>query len=182
VELASHALQTCRISANWSSTFTRYLIVECTQSSRIDDVLLYIEPTQQSLKTFGQKTRELLILACTEVEVQWKYYLDKAGVMPAGQGFRTTDYVRLMSPLYLSEYEVSFPRHSSLAPIRPFATWNPAMATQSLQWYSKYNETKHDGFPPSPNVSHPDLTMPTSRSLERRAAVLLSTDLRWESS
>jgi hypothetical protein len=113
---------------------------------RLDEVLLYIEPSPQSLETFGQKTRELLILACTDVEAQWKYYLDNAGVTPAGQGFRTNDYVRLKDPLFLSEYEVSFPRHSALAPIRPFLTWNAAMPTQSLPWYNQYNQTKHDGL------------------------------------
>jgi hypothetical protein len=113
---------------------------------RLDDILLYIEPTTQSLETFGQKTRELLILACTEVEAQWKYYLDKAGVAPTGQGFRTSDYVRLKDPLFLSEYEIAFPRYPSVAPIRPFSAWNAAMPTQSLPWYHKYNETKHDGL------------------------------------
>jgi hypothetical protein len=113
---------------------------------RLDEVLLYIEPTAQSLAAFGQKTRELLILACTEVEAQWKYYLDKAGVVQTGQGFPTTDYVRLKDPLYLSEYEVSFPRHPSLTPIRPFAPWSAAAPTQSLQWYDQYNKTKHDGL------------------------------------
>jgi hypothetical protein len=113
---------------------------------RLDDIFLYIEPTAQSLNAFGQKTRELLILACTEVEAQWKYYLDKAGITPTGQGFRTSDYVRLKSPLFLSDYEISFPRHPSVTPIRPFVDWDAALPTQSLQWYRQYNETKHDGL------------------------------------
>lgn len=113
---------------------------------RLDELLLFIEPTPQSLGTFSQKTRELLILACTDVEAQWKYYLDKAGIIPTSQGFRTTDYVRLKDPLHLPEYEVSFPRHSAVVPIRPFSTWNSAAPTQSLPWYDQYNQAKHDGL------------------------------------
>ncbi|WP_439366044.1 hypothetical protein ACNJYD_08980 [Bradyrhizobium sp. DASA03005] len=113
---------------------------------RLDEVLLYIEPSTQSLEAFGQKTRELLILACTDVEAQWKYYLDKAGAAATGQGFKTTDYIRLKDPLYLSEYEVAFPLHSAVQPIRPFLQWTTVRPTQSLTWYHQYNETKHDGL------------------------------------
>jgi hypothetical protein len=58
--------------------------------------LLYVEPTEELLNAFGHKTRQLLILACTEVETYWKYYLDKAGITPTGQGFRT----KSRAPLY----------------------------------------------------------------------------------
>jgi len=42
---------------------------------RLDELLLFVEPTTQSLQTYSHKARELLILACTEVEAQWKHYL-----------------------------------------------------------------------------------------------------------
>jgi hypothetical protein len=113
---------------------------------RLDDILLYVEPTEELLNAFGHKTRELLILACTEVEAYWKYYLDKAGIAPTGQGFRTTDYVRLKEPLHLAEFEIAFPRYQSVPALRPFADWDPAKPTQSLEWYNQYNATKHDGL------------------------------------
>lgn len=90
---------------------------------RLEEILLYVEPTDDSLKSFGHKTRELLILACTEVESYWKYYFEKAGMVPSGQGFRTSEYVQLKGPLYLAEYEVAFPRYESVPTLRPFANW-----------------------------------------------------------
>jgi hypothetical protein len=113
---------------------------------QLDEILLFIEPTPQSLNTFGHKTRELLILACTAVEAQWKYYLSKGGLTPSGQGFRTNDYVNLKVPLYLGEYEISLPRYEAVSPIRPFADWSADKPTQSLSWYESYNLSKHDGL------------------------------------
>jgi hypothetical protein len=112
---------------------------------RLDEILLFVEPTAQSLTTFGHKTRELLILACTAVEAQWTYYLTKGGLTPSGQGFRTNDYVRLKAPLYLAEYEVSLPRYA-VSPTCPFFNWNAATPTQSISWYDNYNKAKHDGL------------------------------------
>jgi hypothetical protein len=113
---------------------------------RLDEIFLFVEPTKESLDAFGHKTRELLILACTEVEAYWKYYLVKAGVTEPKHGFRTTDYARVKEPLHLAEFEIAFPRYEAVPPLRPFATWNPAAATQTLDWYSQYNATKHDGL------------------------------------
>jgi hypothetical protein len=45
---------------------------------RLDDLFLYIEPSAASLATYSHKTRELLILACTEVENAWKQYMREA--------------------------------------------------------------------------------------------------------
>ncbi|MGM5027391.1 hypothetical protein AB8B02_14310 [Tardiphaga sp. 862_B3_N4_1] len=113
---------------------------------RLDEILLFIEPTDKSLEAFGSKTRELLLLACTSVEAQWRYYLVKAGITAAGQGFNTKDYVCLRDVLYLSEYEVSLPRHGTISPIRPFLDWDSAKPTKSLAWYDAYNTAKHDGL------------------------------------
>jgi hypothetical protein len=105
---------------------------------RLDDLFLYIEPSASGLQTYSHKTRELLILACTEVENNWKRYLRAAGVVPTGRDYTTNDYVRLQPKLFLSEYEVYIP------PIRPFQGWDVAQPTQSLPWYHAYNLTKHD--------------------------------------
>lgn len=113
---------------------------------RLDEILLYVEPTEESKAVFSHKTRELLILACTEVEAYWKYYLDKAGLTPSGQGFRTSGYIQLKEPLHLAEFEVAFPRYESVPPIWPFADWDQDKPSQSIEWYSQYNATKHDGL------------------------------------
>jgi hypothetical protein len=111
---------------------------------RLDEILTYIEPTRDGLKTFGHKTRELLILACTEVENIWKNYMNRVGATPAGRDFTTSDYVRLSRPLYLSEFEVSLPLYLDVQAIKPFYGWDALRSTQSLPWYDAYNKTKHD--------------------------------------
>jgi hypothetical protein len=113
---------------------------------RLDEILLFVEPTAQSLETFSHKTRELLILACTAVEAQWKYYLLQGGLEPIGQGFRTNDYVKLKEPLHLDEFEISLPRYETVAPMRPFLAWDADAPTQSLPWYQNYNAAKHDAL------------------------------------
>jgi hypothetical protein len=112
---------------------------------RLDELLLYIEPSSTTLDTYGHKTRELLILACTEIEAQWKYFMRLAGSSEPPRGFTTNDYVRLVEPLFLAELEVTLPRYKGVAPVRPFFGWdsNPS-PTKTLPWYFSYNKTKHD--------------------------------------
>jgi hypothetical protein len=111
---------------------------------RLDEVLLFIEPSVQSLETYSHKTRELLILACTEVESSWKHYLRRAGVQEPSNGFTTKHYVRLKEPLFLEEFEVILPRYSSIPQQQPFSGWSATNPTTSLDWYNAYNKTKHD--------------------------------------
>jgi hypothetical protein len=95
--------------------------------------------------TYSHKTRELLILSCTEVENSWKQYLASARAAPVnGRDYTTNDYVKLHSKLFLSEFEITLKPYPVIGPIRPFDGWTPAQPTQSLLWYQAYNLTKHD--------------------------------------
>lgn len=122
----------------------------CAQSvrlllERLDELLMYIEPDSHGLNAYSHKTRELLILACTEVENTWKHYMRKAGVVPVnGKDFTTKDYVKLLSPLFLSEYEIIVKPYGSIPSLKPFDGWDPNAPTKSLAWYDAYNKTKHD--------------------------------------
>jgi len=112
---------------------------------RLDELLLYIEPDSKGLSAYSHKTRELLILACTEVENTWKHYMRLSGVKPVGgRDFTTSDYVKLLNPLFLSEFEILLRPYNGIRPIRPFFGWNQAAPTKSLTWYDAYNKTKHD--------------------------------------
>jgi hypothetical protein len=111
---------------------------------RLDELLLYIEPDANGLMTYSHKTRELLILACTELENNWKHYMRLAGATPAGSQFTTNDYVKLVGPLYLTEYEIKLKPYLTVSPLRPFKDWHANAPTQSLSWYDAYNKTKHD--------------------------------------
>jgi hypothetical protein len=111
---------------------------------RLDELLLYIEPDAHGLKAYSHKARELLILACTEVENTWKHYMRFAGATPSGTDFTTKDYVRLLAPLFLAEYEIALKPYGSVSPMRPFHGWDATAPTKSLPWYDAYNKTKHD--------------------------------------
>lgn len=112
--------------------------------SALNDLFLYIEPEHAGLDAYGPKTRELLILACTEVEDIWSRYLRRAGRPASARGFSTNDYVALLGPLHLAEYQLELVPYANAPKIRPFAGWQPAAPTQSLLWYDAYNKTKHD--------------------------------------
>ena len=111
---------------------------------KLQNLLLYIEPDTNNLDTYSHKSRELLILACTEVENQWlKIYKKSAGLVQHPI-FTTNEYVKLKEKAFLDEYEISFNNYRDLEAIVPFKDWNSQQPTQSLDWYDAYNKTKHD--------------------------------------
>lgn len=112
---------------------------------RLDELLLYIEPSQGGLASYGHKSRELLILACTEVENQWRRLLTLANYRNAvGRHLTTTDYVKLAPKLYLREFQFTLKPYDMPEPFCPFSNWDNANPTRSIQWYDAYNKTKHD--------------------------------------
>lgn len=111
---------------------------------KLDQILLYVEPSPEGLESFSHKTREILILSCTEVENQWKVLLGKAGCSPVnGNTFTTQDYVKLLPATFIKEYQVSLREYAGSPPSRPFEGWNSTSPTKSLTWYDAYNKTKH---------------------------------------
>ncbi|HBL0096028.1 TPA: hypothetical protein L4R37_004538 [Escherichia coli] len=112
---------------------------------KLDDILLYVEPSQSGLASYGHKSRELLILACTEVENLWTSIFQKAGIPPSNSRMYTTqDYVKLLPKAGLNEFEITFKNYNGLRTFQPYANWNTQQPTQSLSWYHAYNKTKHD--------------------------------------
>ncbi|TKG18157.1 hypothetical protein FCV84_06810 [Vibrio breoganii] len=112
---------------------------------KLDELLLYIEPDQNGLRAYGHKSRELLILACTEVENLWTSIFKNSGIPPQNNRMYTTqDYVKLLSKACLNEFEITFKNYDGLRKFVPFSQWNVAQPTQSLNWYDAYNKTKHD--------------------------------------
>lgn len=113
---------------------------------RLAELFTYIEPSRPNDTTFGIAQRELLILACTEVETALRSILIANNATARGGGHRwtTADYYRLFSPLRLAEWSVTLLAHTGYGVISPFASWEVARPTASLAWYDAYNAVKHD--------------------------------------
>jgi hypothetical protein len=108
------------------------------------DIFRRVEPDQVNADTiYGHEIRNLLALACMEVEAGWRAVLKANNYGGTGR-YSTNDYVKLAAPLRLAEYTVRLSSHPKIDPFAPFAGWNAARPTASLPWYDAYNETKHD--------------------------------------
>jgi hypothetical protein len=108
----------------------------------LSKLLEVVEPVPDNFETFGHAIRLHLIATCTEVEAGWVSVLKANGVLK--DRYTTSDYVKLLDPMQLDQYEVRMLAHPTFPPFKPFATWDPNRATQSLPWYDAYNATKHD--------------------------------------
>lgn len=108
---------------------------------QLERICRVVHPTNETFGTFGHEIRNLLILACTEVEAHWK------GVLKANrhQADSTNNYVKLSEAMKLREYAISFPYYPWLRPIKPFDGWGLGTSpTKDLEWYDAYNAVKHD--------------------------------------
>lgn len=117
------------------------LAVLVEQLSRL---LRVVFPENHNLDVYGYEIRNLIILACTEVEAQWRGVLRMNHYNGSQGRFSTNDYVKLLAPLKLTEYQVSLPLYPQIPLISPFVGWDQQKPTQSLSWYEAYNAVKHD--------------------------------------
>lgn len=109
---------------------------------QLAEICQIVHPDQGTLDTYGHAIRNLLILACTEVEAHWRGILVANGVKK--KGYATADYVQLLGPMKLDGYGVDYEYYPWLGSRRPFQGWNSTHPTQSLNWYDAYNAVKHD--------------------------------------
>lgn len=110
---------------------------------RLENICLAVQPSATTLEVYGHEIRNLLILAATEAEMHWRGVLkaNRADVKPR---LTTSDYVKLLTPLKLGDYEIRFRGYPDLPPVLPFENWSPAEPTQSLPWYAAYHAVKHN--------------------------------------
>lgn len=108
----------------------------------LQNICQTVHPDPATFNVYGHAIRNLLILACTEVEAHWRAVLVANGV-PAAR-FSTRNYVKLADPLKLREYGVALPYYPWLTPFQPFVGWSSGASTLSIPWYDAYNKVKHD--------------------------------------
>lgn len=100
---------------------------------KLQDVLMYVEPSENGLKAYGHKLRELLILACTDLECAFKHY-------KLGRNERLSDYKQILKTVDLSRYKIALASYSVKYESCPFRGWE----SNKLDWYDAYNKTKHN--------------------------------------
>lgn len=112
--------------------------------AELEKIFLTVAPDKRNLSVFGHALRNLLILACTEVDCLLRdVYISTKG-RKSKDCYSTKDYVSLLQLLRLNEYEITLCRYPSLGDYSPFANWNIEKPTESLAWYDAYNAVKHD--------------------------------------
>jgi hypothetical protein len=110
--------------------------------ARLREIFQVVEPTADHHKVYGHDLRQLLILACTEVESSWRAILTANGY--PGERWTTMDYVKLLEPMKLDSYALTLATHPEYGVLTPFEGWDVNDPTRSLRWYDAYNATKHN--------------------------------------
>jgi len=108
----------------------------------LDAIFQAVHPSAANMSCFGSATRNLIILACTECEAQWRGVLLAHSYSAAR--LKTDDYVKLMPAMRLGEYQVKLQHFPWLPAIAPYSGWEASAPTQTLPWYDDYNAVKHD--------------------------------------
>ncbi len=111
-------------------------------TQQLEKICQTIHPTRKTFDAFGHDIRNLLILACTEVESHWRAILVANGLHK--RTFNTKDYVALSKAMKLEEYAVTFPAYPWIEAIAPFKGWDSSAPTATLKWYDAYNAVKHN--------------------------------------
>ena len=110
---------------------------------KLEELFETVEPNNANSLTFGHKIREIILLACMEVESSWAAVLKENAYSNSGR-FTTNDYVKLSTPMFLDGYELCLQQYPNYPSFIPFNGWDVTRPTASLVWYDAYNKTKHD--------------------------------------
>lgn len=107
----------------------------------------YIEPSNESLKTYSYRIHELLMRTCIETEANFKAILDENVYTPNINRFgnpiyNMSVYKRINITHHLSSYETILPIwNGDRKVIKPFKAWE---SNDTLAWYEAYHASKHN--------------------------------------
>lgn len=100
-----------------------------------------VAPEKKQGSVYGHALRNIIILACTEIDSMMHVILDRNKVTPIGKHFQMIDYYQLKEALRLDEYKLGFYRFPNLETFSPFAEWK---GNKNPFWYDAYNLVKHE--------------------------------------
>ncbi len=134
-----------KYAADRSTLVRAYHIIE----KDLIELLDYIEPHDENLKTYSHKTYELLLRASTEFETNCKSILSDNKYKKTDrqeneiEGRNIQDYEKINKASKLSEYVVYCDIwQPNIKNIQPFKDWG--VTNKKLGWYQAYNHVKHD--------------------------------------
>jgi len=115
-------------------------------ADRLRTCFQVVGPSEPNFNVFGAEFRNILLLAATEVEAQWKGILreNHYDSSNTNQRWTTKDYFKLEAALRLADYAIEFPEYPWIDPVAPFRGWSASNPTGSIGWYDAYNSVKHD--------------------------------------
>ena len=99
--------------------------------------MLFVEPSKEGLKAYSHKARELLFLACSDLECSLKKY-------NFGKNDSMKDYVKLTEYIDLTRYKLSLVGYTNPYKCCPFENWSKEEPSKSISWYDAYNKLKHN--------------------------------------
>ena len=106
------------------------------------EIFKVIEPDKINEDAYGHRIREVLTIACTEVEYLFLQILKDNGHIV--HRYTTKDFIKASPVLKLDDYVVELKMHPNMGVFEPFKGWNVNNPTESLSWYASYNAAKHD--------------------------------------
>lgn len=107
----------------------------------LDSIFKVVSPHKNQDSVYGHAIRNVIILACTELDSRMQHILTNNAVRPIGKYFQMKDYYKLKNALRLDEYCLSFYRYGDLEVYSPFSEWEK---NNELSWYKAYNSVKHN--------------------------------------
>ena len=108
----------------------------------LHETFKYIRPSKSNMRTFGNVNRNIIILACTEIEAQMIQILELNGYKR--NRYTTKDFYKLNKIMKLDLFNVKLKYYLDYNLLEPFKFWDVEQPTKSLEWYNVYNKIKHD--------------------------------------
>jgi hypothetical protein len=138
------AYNAVNIRSQYGYRYTQSAVAAASLFDQLVEIFKHVEPSTNNYLTYGHKMRELLLLACTEIESEWRSVLEENTRKDKWQErYTTVDYFRVKEPLRLGEWSVILTDYAHLGVFTPFEKWSEAAPTKSLAWYDAYNAVKH---------------------------------------
>lgn len=109
--------------------------------NELNEVFKVVAPSKENYKSYGNSIRNIIVLACTEIDSMMHNVLVRNGYCTDDDHTSTNDYRLLNEAMMLNEYSLFFADYNHLGEFTPFKDWSSKGG--SLSWYNAYNHVKH---------------------------------------